>query len=275
MKRTAGLIAAAVGISGTVLSIVLVVQLWSLARRLDREAPRFLQRLEQAAGSIRHQADATGTLLQTARQRVRMIADTVEELSAAAAEEVPTTTTVLETLDETFVLRLQAAEEFVVSMQSSVQNLGSSLLLFNSLPFLGPRVAPVEGAGQSRLESLAEGLSETTELLTQVRATIARARSGQPITPRQIAQVRTAIERIDRTLGDVQTDAAELAQIFGDAGENFAALRLATPRRLRRAALVATVFLVCFACSQISLLLHGWSLVTARSPAQTSPPHTR
>ena len=275
MKRTAGLIAAAVGIAGIVLSIVLIVQLWSFAQRLDREAPRLLQRLEQAAASIRDQADATGTLLQTARRRVRMIADTVEELAAGAAEEAPTTTRVLETLDETFVLRLQAAEEFVVSMQSSVQNLSSSLLLFNSLPFLGPRVAPVEGAGRNRLESLTDGLNETAELLTQVRATIARARSGQPIDARQIAQVRTAIGSIDGKLGEIQTDAAELAAIFGEAGENLAELRQGTPQRLRRAALVTTVLLVCFACSQVSLLVHGWSLLAARSAAPPSPQRPR
>lgn len=70
MKRTAGLIAAAIGITGTVLSVLLIVQLWTFARRFDHEAPRLLQRLEQAASAIRYQAEATGTLVQTARQRV-------------------------------------------------------------------------------------------------------------------------------------------------------------------------------------------------------------
>lgn len=257
IKRIAGLVAAAVGATGAVLSVLAIVQAWTIADRLSREIPEVLAHLEAIADSVREQGESTVSLLETARERVASISIAVEELSKKAGER-PTTASILEALEPDIEQRLESAEEVILAMQNSIRSMSSALLLLDSIPFFKPWIAPAEGQDESHLKTVATSLTETADLLGQATEAVTRVRSGQTISPQQLAQLQETLVRVDRGLGDVESEIRLFSGRVEQTGSQLTRLREEVPGWIHNSALIATGFFVCFGFSQLSLLLHGW-----------------
>ena len=260
LTRIAGAAAVAVGLAGIVLSVLGVVYAWSTADQLRRVVPEQLGRLQTLVDSVHEQSEATGTLLQTARERVNAVSAAIEELSRRD-EQQPATASILQTLDEDIGQRLQHADEFVISMQGSMRSLSNALLLLDSLPFFSAPVISAEEPRNRHWKSVATNLTEAADLLDEVRRIVGRIRSGQKVSPQQLAQVQESLGRIDGQLDSVQSEIRGFSQRAQETSAELRALRAAVPRWINRTAVAVTVFFTCFGFSQISLLLHGWQLL--------------
>jgi hypothetical protein len=104
-------------------------------------------------------------------------------------------------------------------------------------------------------------LNEATALLDEATRTLNRIRLGQALSPRQRTQFQELLGEVDFTLGDVRNQIDTFFASLNQASERLAVVRSASSVWIDRAAGVATVFFVCFAASQFSLMLHGGSLV--------------
>jgi chromosome segregation ATPase len=263
IKRVGGLAALAIGLTGAVLSVLAVNQAWVTAERLSREIPEMIGHLEAITNSTSQQGEATVALLGTARERIQSINATLEELSDTAGDK-PVNTTILDTLEEDLGQRLETAEQFVASIQNSMRSMSSALLLLESIPFFAPRVPRGETPRESQLGAVAINLVETADLLDQVTRNIARVRAGQSIPPRQLAQLQGTIEQIDHRLQSTQSEIQHFSLRVELTGNKLSKWKEDALQWIDRSVAIASLFLVCFGCSQISLLLHGWQLLLGR-----------
>ncbi|RUL88694.1 hypothetical protein [Tautonia sociabilis] len=277
-RRILGAAAALIGASGAIFSGVAAVEAWRLADRLEREVPEAVGDMERVVSSVQDQADATLALIDAARDRVRFVSETVEEL-ASAADRRPEETSLLETLDPDIARRLEAAEAFILALQESLRGLHRALVMLDALPILPRRIAPAVGTpGDRPLITVAASLAEAADLLDEATRTLDRLRSGQALSPRQLDQFRDLLGEVDRTLGDTRNQIGSFFDRLDQAGSRLADLRSAAPRWIRRGATAATFLLICFGASQLNLLAHGWALMTrpalraagTRTPAPVS-----
>jgi len=269
MKRILGSIAAGIGITGTVLSVVIIWHVWRLADQWSREIPHALRHLESMMASIQEQGEASETLFANARERLETIDTTVAELSKQA-EQGPSTGTILRNLDREIEQRLLLAEEFLVSMQAGLQNISNALLFLDSMPLISRRLStPSQRGGPERqLADVAKTLNETALMLDEATEIVMRLRSGQALPPGQVEQLRTVLQRVDDGLAEIQTEVRLFSESLERTQEQVNRFEQILGARLQTAAAGSTVLLVCFAATQIHLAVQGLALLKPSHRAQ-------
>jgi hypothetical protein len=262
LKRVVGLAALAVGLAGVAFSVWTGMEIWETAGRLREDIPTTVGQLEGIVHSIHEQSEASADLLLSAREQVTSVGQSVERLTASD-ESKAAAASLLDRLNADIARQLDAAGEFVVSLQGSMRGLGSALALVDALPFFAKR-ADADVGQASQLRTVAGSLNETAELLEQVRITLARLRDGQGVQPEQLARLHDTLARVDGEIALAEQEVRHFSGRVAWTGEALNRWRLAAPRQINTISTAATVFLVCFGASQISLLLHGWSWLTHR-----------
>ncbi|WP_169977555.1 hypothetical protein [Tautonia rosea] len=261
IKLCTGAFAILIGALGTVFGIGAVVGSWTLADRLSREVPASIADLEQVVDLVRQQGDASLTLIDTVRDRVRFVGETVEEL-AGVAQRDPEAPTLLEALDPDIEQRLEAAETFILALQDSLRSLNRALVLLDSVPFFPRRSVSERSADAPPLQNVASSLNEATTLLDEASRTLTRIRMGQALSLRQRAQFQELLAEVDFALSDVRNQIDTFFTSLDQASDRLGRVREGASVWIDRAAGVSTVFFVCFAASQFSLMLHGGALVS-------------
>ena len=206
--------------------------------------------------SLHRQGEATGDLLQGMRDHVRFISDAAEEL-ANLSETRPAQPTLLENLEHDIHRRLEHTEEFVVSMQETLRTLGGALGLLESIPFFSPRMIAESAEREPPLRAVSRALDEAADQLEQLSGIIARIRVDQTLGPRQLAQVREILGRVDTELQEVQGEIGRLAERVEQTRGQLDPIREQVPQWVQQAGLVLSVFFVCFGFSQFALVVWG------------------
>ena len=263
IRRIAGMGALGLGLMGVLLSAHLINQIQKTALRLEREVPQNLSDVEQIARSIRQQGEATRVLLQTARQRVEYLGNTIDNLSQRLNQRSSTTAT-LNSLDEDIGVQLDNAREFVLSMQQSMRNLGGTLHLFDSMSFISPS-GDSESRQDNPLRSVAANLMQTADLLDQVTAAISRLQTGQAVAPDQLNRIQVTLDQVDQELILILNEVATFSEQVRDTETKIITLKEKSPAWVQHTAQAAVLFLVCFGGSQLALLLHGVHLLRRRA----------
>jgi hypothetical protein len=106
-----------------------------------------------------------------------------------------------------------------------------------------------------RLRSAIRGLAETATALEQAKSGLIEQ------TPAAAARFAEELWAVDARLENVENSLRDFAADLDDAQTSVADMAAAAPRWITLAAWAATLVLGWFALSQVSLLLHGWSLV--------------
>jgi DNA repair exonuclease SbcCD ATPase subunit len=258
--RLIGLATVAVGAIGLIVSLVVIDKIWKGTRHLRRDVPEVLEQLEEIVHSVHQQGDATVGLLVAARRQTSSISDILEEVAKHSDQGI-TVASILKSLEQDIGHRLEDAEAFVTSMQASLRSMSSALLVLDSVPLFSQQLAPARSPQERRLVAVASGLTEAAHLLDQLIGIISRLRSDQTISPRQVAQARQTLRLVDRQLAEIQKEIQAFSERLKHTASQLTTLRRRIIPWTDRAATIATVLLVCFGCSQVSLLVHGWRLL--------------
>ena len=256
VKAFVGLVAVCVGAVGIALSGFAIQYLWIGVQEFERQFPPVLDQVHATLDSLQEQGEATGNLLQGMRDHVGFISDAAEEL-ANLSETRPAQSTLLENLEHDIHRRLEHTEEFVVSMQETLRTLGGALGLLDSIPFFTPRMSPESPHREPPLRAVSRALEEAADQLEQLSGIIARIRIEETLGPRQLAQVREILARVDSELQEVQGEIGRLAERVEGTRGQLAPLREQVPRWVQQAGLVLSVFFVCFGFSQFALVVWG------------------
>lgn len=262
--RILGAIAAVIGTAGLLLSIYAGAATWSIARQIDQATDETLSQLQAIVDPVHQQSEAAVTLVGATRERFGLILSSVETLSGTEEPARPDTSAILETLDQHVLRRLDTAEDFIRTMQENMRNASSALLILDAVPFLSPRLTSSVDARESQLRSLAIGLTDLSDLLEQVTQTFAEIRSQSSIDPDQLATLRSGLGQIDTSLVELESEVRRFSEGIGRVKTILVDLRRQTPRRINGAAILATVFFICFGCSQLSLITHGCHMIRHR-----------
>jgi hypothetical protein len=259
--RLGGLTALVAGLAGVAFSVWAGMEVWTTAGRLRRDIPTTVGQIEGIVRSVEEQAETSADLLRSARGQLRSVGESVDRLTQP--DQTQAAATLLDRLNEDITRQLDAASEFIVSLQGSVRGLGGALALADALPFFAPRTDPDIGQA-SQLRTVAQSLNETADLLEQVRITLNRLRDGQGVPPQQVALLHDSLGRVGRELTLAEREVRRFGGRVGWTGDALARWKQSAPRQINTTANAVTVFLVCFGMSQISLLLHGLALLTQR-----------
>lgn len=269
-----GILATAVGIVGLALGVFLIMQVRETSARLEQEIPENLQHIEEMTRTIRYQGEAATKVLETTRDRVGFLGTSIEQLSKKLSRR-DAASSVLVVIDEDIDNQLNNAKQFVLSMQNSMRNLGSTLLLFDSMSAfsrdgLGRFGTDRSIRDESPVRSVAVGLTQTADLLDQVTQAINRLQSGQSISPVQLSQVHATLETVDRELQSIKAEVAEFSQTVGETEHKVSRMRQKSPAAVRYVSNMAVLFLICFGFSQLMLCIYGLQLITSARKSWTA-----
>lgn len=261
LKLLGGIVALVVGAAGATLAGSLIVQIRQTSARLEREIPQNLGHIEQIATSVRQQGEATTLVLETTRERVGFLGESIARLSNRLNDQ-DSTSSLLMVIDEDIDAQLDNAKQFVLSMQSSMRNLGSTLRLFDSVSLLGHEgFSPASQSGaapnQTPLRSVAVGLTQTADLLDQVTLAINRLQSGESISPFQLSQIRFTLNQVDRELQRIKSEVARFSEEVGQTEAKFTHLKTRSPVWVRYVSNMVTLFLFCFGFAQMMVSVYG------------------
>lgn len=260
VKQLAGATAAVIGTVGTIFCVFAAINVWSLAQQFRDAADGTLVQLEAIFGSVHRQSNDAIMLVATTRERLGSIQTSTEQLKEGSKPRHPAATSILDVLDEDIVQQLKPTEEFIRRMQANMRSASSAALHLDSLSFLSPRASRVDQPA-SQLQTLAASLIEISDLLDQVIQILVDLRSQSGIDATQWERLQRVLARVDNKLNELELEIRGFAKKIGTMEADLSDLQQAAPARINRAAVLATVFLICFGGSQISMLLRGCHLV--------------
>lgn len=243
----------AIGVLGTALSVVGIAETRSVAGRLERDLPIAIGRADTVVAASLQRAIWAVEFIQTTRHRLAEIQEMVDEFSYGEGR----LTNLLDRLDVDVIERLTRAEEFVRSLQSGLQSASSMVVLLESLPFLAPRGAPPVPSGNSNTQSLASDMAVIDRTLQLIAEALADIRSEGAADPKQIALLQKALAGVDEQVQDVQRSLEEVSGEFASLEQTLSRAKRTSVQRIRRVALFAHTFFLCFAASQMRLAWRG------------------
>ena len=261
LKLLGGMAALLVGAAGVALSCSLIFQIRETSDRLEREIPHNLANVERIAQSVRLQGEATSQVLETTRERVGFLGESIARLSDKISDR-ESATSVLVVIDEDIDTQLDNAKQFVLSMQNSMRNLGSTLMLFDSMSLFGhegfSRPNPSDSTTpQNPLRTVAIGLTQTADLLDQVTHAITRLQSGESINAIQLSQIQFTLKQVDNELFRIKSEVTKFSEEVGQTEAKFTHLKTHSPIWIRSIANTLTLFLFCFGFAQLMVSVYG------------------
>ncbi len=254
-----------VGAVGVCLCVFLVSQIRGTASRLEQEIPQSLGQVEKITRSVRREGEAATKVLQTTRERVTFLGESIGQLSQKLSNR-GSNSSLLIVIDQDIDNQLNNAKQFVLSMQNSMRNLGSTLLLFDSMSIFGSESLSGRGSDgsakpESPVRSVAVGLTQTADLLDQVTNAINKLQLGQSISPIQLSLIQTTLQRVDFELQRINSEVDQFTADVGETEAKFAKLKEDVPAGVRYAANMMTLFLFCFGFAQLMLCVYGLQLI--------------
>lgn len=264
IKLLGGMFSTVIGTVGVVLSGFFLMQIRETAHELEREVPQTLGHAVHIAESVREQGEVTTKILQTTRERVDYLGTTIESLSTKLSQR-DNRSSLLTVIDEDIDLQLDNAKQFVLSMQTSMRNLGNTLLVFDSMSLLGTRPMSLSDdaslSSEHPLKTVAVGLRQTADLLDQVTLGITKLQSGESISPRQLLRIQYTLQQVDRELVRIKSEVKTFSDEVAKTERKLKNLKAEAPIWIGEISQMASLFLICFGASQLMLGLHGLRLV--------------
>jgi hypothetical protein len=275
LKLLGGIVALVVGAAGVTLSCSLIFQIRKTSDRLEREIPQNLAHVEEIAHSVRTQGEATSQVLQSTRVRVSFLGESIARLSDKLNDR-DNASSLLMVIDEDIDAQLDNAKQFVLSMQQSMRNMGSTLQLFDSVSLLGHEGFSPSSQGdsvrhQNPLRTVAVGLTQTADLLDQVTQAINRLQSGESISPFQLSQIQFTLNQVDRELLRIKSEVTRFSKEVAQTEAKFTHLKTRSPVWVRYVSNMISLFLFCFGFAQLLVAVYGlrWIKEARNSGSQT------
>ncbi len=259
----AGTVVALVGAIGLALSGYAISKTWSTARALNQEIPQAVERLETVGELVHRRGEIAVEVVDATRSRLSSILEMVDDLSRDQGERQ--VASVLDRLDAEVFERLEHAEEFIRSLQTSLESAGRAVLLLDSIPFLSSQTSLSAEIDENNLKSLASSLTEISNGLSQMTRILSSIRTNRSVDPADVEELRTALEEVDAELRRVQSDLTEFSTETTALVDRLSSVKLRSKDWIQRSASVCTLFFICFGFSQLHLLLQARRLFQVAS----------
>jgi hypothetical protein len=270
IKQMSSVIAMAIGGLGTILSVQACRYSWSTAKTVSAAAEETFLQLDAAAGSVYEQSKAAESIVVAVSDRVRDLRVSFDEIAEEGENDPQVPPTYLKVLDEELLRRLDAAEEFFLTMQDTLRNTGSALLVLDSLHLFSSKLSLQAVRRETQLQTLASNLAELSDLMERTRQLLTEIRPDSSIDPRHIRQIQKAFTSIEQRLYELKSEAMKFSERAGRFKARAGELRIAVAQHVERLLLLTTTFFVCFACSQLGLMAYAWGTLTKRIPEKSS-----
>jgi hypothetical protein len=267
LQRLAAMLLALVGGVGFVMCVAAIVFTWSTARSLKHEVPHAIEQLETVGIHVRTHGDAAVQVVGTTRARLASILVTIEELSERP-EDRPEAN-VFDRLDAEVVDRLERAKDFVRSLQDGLDSAGRAMMMLESVPLIGLQSRRSPPAGESNTTKLSSNLSDISKNLDQLLEALSTLEARRSLEPADIQRLQSALREVDTQLERVQSDLSLFSSDAGALVDRLDAVKVRSGKTIQQVAIAGTLFLICFGCTQLHLLIAACRML--RHPPDTTP----
>ena len=253
-----GILMLLIGLLGVAFSSYSIIKIHSTAERMRAEFPSAVGQVERLVSSIHRRGETAVGIVQATRERFDSFRVVVEDLARETRDR--RLASVLNTLDVEILANIESVEDFVRSMQVSLSNAGSALLVLESIPFVGGRLSPPPAAGAGDLKSVAEGLADASAALEQLSTILQEIRMRQSVDAGQIARLQVAMDQVDLQLVAIQQELTTFAVEVEHLASQLTHVRRNSDQWISRFTGLGIVFFVCFGFSQLHLVFAGCRL---------------
>jgi methyl-accepting chemotaxis protein len=264
----AGVVLIIAGVAGLIFSIVGLVAVAQLERRVEATLTEQIKQVDEALVATSDGLITAGTLLTTAID----ISGSVQETTAYAGKKLQDGLFVLdlthELVEKQFPATIGSTQKALTSMATSAKLVDDILAALTAVPLLGmDRYSPEVPLSQG-LTEVARSLDDMPRSLDKIEVELTSTQDKLKVVGENLTSTKDRLGQITTGLKDAQSVIARYQEVVTNVqGLSSSALR-SLPGWLRALRWGLSLALIWFGIAQIVLLTQGWDLV-ARSRAAT------
>ena len=268
-KRLVGVIVLILGGVGTLACLGVFVGIWVVRARTDTMIVNVTERVDMALSTLEDRGQQANERIENIRNSVRILNDRVQQRAAdlrgVPTEEAPD----IDEIERQLYARIQLGKDWIGFVKTGVDLVEQVLQMLNSTSLFLQEESKTRADLLAAMRSGHERIDEAFSLADEVRTHVESIRAHRDL-DESARQIQTLSSRIDTLLDNVQHYGEDFEAAVVQLRTDAANLGTRIRRQLLVVAVIASLILIWFAASQISLTIHGWHLLRSRACVRDS-----
>ncbi|MBM3995383.1 MAG: hypothetical protein FJ303_14705 [Planctomycetes bacterium] len=260
IRIVGGVVLMLAGVVGLIVCGLAIREIHGAAEPVATQTTNILKSAEEGVRFVKRGTAKSQLLFGDTKTRVKGLDAVLKEIDKKIKAN-PSGRALLDSLDPNVSKQLQRAQSAVVGLQSTLEGFSNALVLFNSVPSLLKPVASEEAKQASETQDLTRSVQEATEALDQLAQFLNEILTDKEVTQQSLTRATGLVDQIHNKLGDTEKQVGTFQQRLTIAEERLASSRQSIPVWIDRGSIAAIVLLVCFAFTQIGMIVQGGMLV--------------
>ncbi|MBM4071198.1 MAG: hypothetical protein FJ271_20020 [Planctomycetes bacterium] len=266
LRFLVGLLLLLAGMAGLISSVIAIFGVQDAASTLSTQTTDILSSTGDAVQFLKRGTTKIQTLLAETQERTQALDATLAGV-AAKIKNNPSGKTLLDALDQSIARQLARAQSTVAALQATLEGFHGTLVLFHSLPGANKGDAAIGTKGDKQAAEdadLPKVLLEASDILDQLAQFLNEVLTNREVSRTSLARLIELVEQIQVRLADAATRVRDFQQRLGVTEARIAASQTALPVWIDKGSVFAVVLLVCFAFTQLGLMLQARRLLTGK-----------
>jgi chromosome segregation ATPase len=254
-----GIVFMLVGVAGLVFSSLTIWGVQQVSTAASRQTEDILDSTKEGVGFLRRTTTKVHHLLGETKSRTKALDVTLADIADKVKNNKDKKT--LHALHERIGAQLQRAQTTIATLQSNLEGIRNALGLFNSLSKISKSRSSADRKDEDEIQVLSHSLTETSETLDQISHFLDDVLTDREITQTSLNQVTVWVQQVESKLADAENRVDVFRQRLIVTEERVAASQQSIPSWIERGGQLVIVLLICFAFTQIGLMLQGWRML--------------
>lgn len=259
VKVLIGIVLLLAGLAGIGYSLLIMTAAGAGANALKKQSKEILSSAQEGVEFLQTGTKEVNFLLTDTKTRVEELDTTL-----AGLEQSTKNKPLLDSLDENIAYKLQRAQASVASLQTTVEGLNNTLTLFHSLPGITPEDEKSK-KNTTNARELSKVLMEASEVLRQIHTFLDEILTKPEVSKQSLKKVRELVAEIDGKITEAKSQVDEFDQRLTVTNNRVVETQKKIKNGIDSGYVMLLIFFICFAFSQVSLLLHALQMF--RKPA--------
>ncbi len=269
LKTIVGLAMMAAGVVGFGVTVMVIREARTASQSLSKQTEDILDSTEEGVDFLNRGTEKVSLLLQITKEKVQSLDKILNDLSRKVSDR-DSKATLLDALDEDIARRLQRAQTSVASLQSTLHGLNNTLMLFHSIPGMTPKDSSNGGKDINDAQELSQTLMEASDVLDRQSRFLNDILTDREVTKKSLDEVKSLVVEIQSKLGEAQEKVTTFQERLSRIEDRIRNSQENLPFWIEKGYVLLVIFLICFAFSQLSLILHGRSLLNQKREEKES-----
>jgi chromosome segregation ATPase len=266
LKRLAGWTVLLLGVIVLFALLLSLVGIWVVRSPLTTGLTEASTGLEEELTQIDSYVEQAGTVVGTIRSGVAELTQAVEKVAAQLRKGKPGDESELAKLERKLTEHLHTAEGVANAVKAQANSIERFLALIATLSLKEGQADDGAARLVKRMRDFADGAAAAASLLRQANKGLTDLREHPEVAEKLAREVAERLLQVDDRLGRLQEAIRRGDLRLDEARAAVTRVKERGPDWITLAAVLLTVLLGWFALSQVSMILHGWSLARRSEP---------